>query len=244
MASELASELLHEVTNKFNKGYKASDLSKILESLGESTSYADASKYAANVGNVMAKALRDTLVPEALPDGKLYYNIANDVVIPALRKATEYAHSGSAAVQRNINEAAGIPFKPVKPSFNIDRAKNLIDRLTEFVTEDEEENEWLLGDDVIGNFCRSAVNDDIEANAEFDDEAGFTAYVTRSTSGGCCAWCEDMAGTYELGKQPDDFWRMHKDCSCTIDYVPSRTKWSRISYIMSSGKMGKRTEDL
>lgn len=237
MASELANELLKQILRDFNYNVlHSSEFSRLVGVMQNSTKYSDAEAYAGEVGKALSQALKNVLTPSSLPDGKLYYNIAEDTVIPSLRRAVELINKYSGQVQRNINSSIRIPFKDITPQFDIDRAHNLIDRLTEYVTEGEEQNEWLLDEDVISSFTRSAVDDSIKANAAFEDEAGLTAYIVRSSSGNCCAWCESMVGTFEYGKQPEDFFQVHKDCTCTIELVPSRTKWSRIETFTATGR--------
>ena len=42
--------------------------------------------YAELLGEVLSESFKDVLTPDALPDGKMYYNIANRTVKPLLRE--------------------------------------------------------------------------------------------------------------------------------------------------------------
>ena len=42
-------------------------------------------------------------------------------------------------------------------------------------------------------------------------------YIIREGSN-CCEWCSSVAGKYKFGTQPDDIFRRHDNCDCTIIY--------------------------
>jgi hypothetical protein len=64
---------------------------------------------------------------------------------------------------------------------------------------------------------KSAHDDFIRKNATFRNDAGLTCYIIREGSN-CCEWCSSVAGKYKFGTQPDDIFRRHDNCDCTIIY--------------------------
>ena len=46
----------------------------------------------------------------------------------------------------------------------------------------------------------------------------------------CCEWCTRMAGRYRYGEEPEDVYRRHDNCSCTVTYESGRQRqdvWSK-----------------
>lgn len=60
--------------------------------------YAAAADYAELVGSALAEAFRRNLTADALPDGRLYWNIADRVVRPLLEEEHLLVADASAAV--------------------------------------------------------------------------------------------------------------------------------------------------
>jgi len=194
-------------------------------------SYKDAQYYSERVANWWS----DRLVKE-------YGDADYSAVITDISKSVQKAYSESAyyskSLQANINSNKKIGMKVLEPRLDPDRLDSF---LTKLQTEDAK---FLLERNAMQSVARAGVTDTIEANARIQSEAGLYAYIERDTGSGCCAWCESMAGRYIYGQQPNDFFQVHKDCTCTITYEPSKQKMQRISYGTSNGKMSKRTEYL
>lgn len=71
---------------------------------------------------------------------------------------------------------------------------------------------------VIGSF-----NDDyVKANADFRSKAGLKCHIIRKSGGACCEWCSKLAGKYEYGKEPQDVYRRHDNCTCSVTYVSEK----------------------
>jgi hypothetical protein len=76
--------------------------------------YRDAYYYATSVGSCMADAFADVITQDKLPDGHMYYNIAQRTVRPALEHVGELCGLYSDGVQMIMNEEQGIGLKPVE----------------------------------------------------------------------------------------------------------------------------------
>ena len=42
--------------------------------------------------------------------------------------------------------------------------------------------------------------------------------------GDCCDWCRKVAGVYHSTDIPDDVYRRHRFCRCTVEYDPGDGK--------------------
>ena len=54
--------------------------------------------------------------------------------------------------------------------------------------------------------------------------------ITRKAVSGCCEWCTAMAGRYAYGEEPDDIYRRHDNCGCTVTFENGRKRqdvWSK-----------------
>lgn len=76
--------------------------------------YEDAYYYANNLGACMSDAFMDVITQDKLPDGHMYYNIAERTVRPALEHVGVMAGAYSDGVQQILNDKYGIGLKPVE----------------------------------------------------------------------------------------------------------------------------------
>jgi len=189
--------------------------------------YDDALKYGSVVSNKISKMMQDTYA------GAVDYTSLIDELKEEYTKAYKESAYYSKSVQTVINQKANIGIKAIEPEIDESRITGILTKLQE-----DENPEWLLGPDVVENISRQAVMDTMKANARFHEEAGMHAYMSRNGAG-CCAWCAEVSGTYEYGSQPNDFFRSHKSCTCTIHYQPRRGKLQNLSW---NNEIGKFTE--
>jgi hypothetical protein len=87
---------------------------------------------------------------------------------------------------------------------------------------------WLR--EPIINNCEAFFDDFIDTNAKFRNDVGLKTTLTRTAEANCCSWCSALAGTYEYGKAPDDIYRRHEFCRCTVTYQSekqSQNVWTK-----------------
>jgi hypothetical protein len=79
---DISPELLSQVQMAFNHSfYRDETIRQILPKIyNEETTYSDLRVLAERMGEIAGNTLNSTLTAEALPDGTLYYNIAEKVV--------------------------------------------------------------------------------------------------------------------------------------------------------------------
>lgn len=203
--------------------------------------FLDGHDYAERLGENLSRALVTNLTAETLPDGTLYYNIAKRTVTPALRENYDLTNEVAADIQHILDDKKQIGFKAVKANFPDERIQGLIDKMTsDGITLDQAIN-WLI-EPVINN-SEAFFDDFIDANARFRNNVGLKTTITRAVAGNCCDWCAAMAGTYDYDKAPDDIYRRHKYCRCTVTYQSEKTSqnvWTKRKWESSPEELSKR----
>lgn len=191
----------------------------------------DAHTYAESLGEDLSKALMDNLTAANLPNGTLYYNIAQRTVVPALEQNYELVNEVASQIQSIVDKKGKIGLKSVKADFPKERIQGLIDKMTSDDITLEEVTAWLK--EPIINNSEAFADDYVEANAKFRTQSGLKAKLVRKAEAKCCDWCAALEGEYDYGSAPEDIYRRHEFCRCTVTYktekvsqsVWSKTKW-------------------
>ena len=209
--TDIAPELLEKVQQSF----EAETAGLKEEIVNGVKSYEEAYAYAIQVGEALSKSFGVNITPEVLPDGMMYYNIADKVVRPMLQAEYELTSAAAVQAQRSANQAAGIGIKPLAADFDEDRAQGIIDRVS---SQPFEEVSWLLNEPV-KSFSKNVVDQTLEKNVEFQGKSGLSPKIRRTANGETCEWCQAVAGTYEYPNVPKDVYRRHANCDCIVEYI-------------------------
>lgn len=220
---DISPELLEELKNEFWKNYNGNDkINAAVDALrgSEGLNYKEAYNYSFEVGKSLTGAIRETARSDILPDGKMYYNIADKALRPMLENNYRLISDYCVKTQNALNERAGIGIKGVAAPINEDRVNGLLNvaaAAQQF-------------DDIVGEFCRecenyslSVVDEHIKKNAEIQNSAGLSPKIERYCGHSGCDWCSSLAGTYEYEKVKDtgnDVFRRHRGCTCTVVFIP------------------------
>ena len=209
--TDIAPELLEKVQKDFEE---------LTEGLREEIkqgvrSYEEAYDYAKRIGEALSRSLGVNITPEVLPDGKMYYNIADKVVRPMLEEEHELAAEVAVSAQKSANRAAGIGIRPLKAEFDTERAQGIIDRVS---SQPFEEIKWIL-DEPVKTFSKNVVDQTLEKNVEFQGKSGLHPKIRRTALGDACPWCQAVAGTYSYPNVPKDVYRRHANCDCLVEYI-------------------------
>lgn len=223
MVEDIVPSLLKKIKSEFEGARLDSEVLKdLLSKLHHSkASYLDANQYAIEIGEILSKALGASLTNETLPDGKMYYNIAQRVLTDVLGQNHELVSDYAEQVQKNLNSEAKIGLAAQVPELNQDRVDGLVNRLAS--EESFDDVKWLL-DDPIVNFSQSIVDDSIRKNVEFHHKVGLSPKIVRRVVGHPCKWCKSLEGSYNYPEIPKDIYRRHGNCRCTVDYHPGNGK--------------------
>jgi hypothetical protein len=220
--------LLEAIQSDFERSIKGNKAIERIEKLIEAgtATYKEANDYATWTGQLLSSAITRNVTAATLPDGRMYFNIADRILNDTLKGNHELVATATQKVQESLNRKAGIGIKAVKPELNQDRIDGLVDKISGEA--DFEKVKWLL-DEPIVNFSESIVDSAIKANASLHDKAGLRPVIVRKSTGKCCDWCEEVAGSYEFSDAPDDVFRRHEYCRCMIDYDPGYGKRARLT---------------
>lgn len=192
-------------------------LKRLTEKIHEAGTWEDAQEYAGIIGNHRSTSFLENISSDDLPDGQMYYNIANRIIPPALESDYEQVSEVCMEVQEQANEAARIGIKAQKADLNRDRIDGIVNRISSELFKNVR---FLLGAPIV-NFARSIPDDTVEKNADFQYEAGLKPVIRRTTDGKCCEWCTKLAGDHPYSLSMDrDVFRRHENCGCTVAYYP------------------------
>lgn len=223
---DIAPKLLKKIQDDFKNKF---DNSKIIRELyrkveqGNAT-YKEANEFAIEVGELLSGSFKKNLSSSVLPDGRMYYNIADRIIRDTLGNNYELVADISAKVQEILNKRAGIGIKAIKPKINEDKVRGIVDIVSG--KEKYDEIAYMLGEPVI-NFSQSVVNDAVRENADFQYKAGLSPKIIRTSTGKCCVWCDKLAGIYDYEAVSDtgnNVFRRHKYCRCLVEYAPGDGK--------------------
>lgn len=223
--TDVAPELINSIKETFNELIsKSPRYAKLQEMAIKGTAtYADAHKLAIELGDALTKAYKLKLSSDVLPDGRMYYNIAERLLNETLRIPQTDLSEYCECVQTAINDAADIGMKVAVPEVNQDRIDGIIERLSEEI--DFDKIEWIL-DDPIKNLLQSEVDDFVKENAESQTKAGLEPRIVRTLVGRACKWCSNLAGVYkysQVSNTGNDVFRRHENCRCTVAFVDGKT---------------------
>lgn len=130
---DIVPELLETILNDFHRLCNEDEKIQRFLSKNENGNAvsADAAEYAKDIGEKASKALHDNLTPEALPAGKMYFNIADRIVRALSVEIYEMVNAEGAKALENENKKHGIGLKAVKAPYPENRVKGIIEKLVE-----------------------------------------------------------------------------------------------------------------
>ena len=219
---DVAPELLEQIQKAFEENLENGAAQRWLTRIENGGGYADAGEYAEAVGQALADAFRTCLSEEVLPDGRMYWNIADRVVRPMLERDHALVADVAQRTQTALNEAAGIGIRAQTVPLDDLRIDGILNRLSEAPRYSD--IAWIL-DAPVRQFLHSIVDESVKRNAEFQYDAGLSPIIIRRAESKCCKWCSALAGKYAYPNDiPDDVYRRHDNCRCVVEYDPGDGK--------------------
>lgn len=222
---DLIIQLKDHFDNKVQHSAKAKRFTKKLSD-GAAT-LEDVHEYAQELGELLSASLLDILNTEGtLPEGFLYWNIADRTIRPMLEQNYRLINDAAIDTQKLIDQASHIGLNPIAGENPKGRIKGLVNK----VVKTQDLNRWL-GEPIVN--CSEAFLDDfVVANAKFRFDAGLKTTIERQAEPGCCEWCEKLAGTYDYAELSpgDDVYRRHEYCRCKVIFKSGRQRqdvWSK-----------------
>lgn len=234
MTNDITPGLLKKIQDDFQKNFdKSAVISDLYKKVRDGTAtYREVNEFAIEIGDILSNVFSQNLSSEVLPDGRMYFNIAERILEPTLTNNYELITGVARQVQTNINKKAGIGIKAQTPKLNKDRIRGLVNRISS--SEKYDDVAWIL-DEPVRVFSQSVVDDAIQANAVFQYNAGLSPKITRTSTGKCCEWCNAIVGVYDYPNIPKDVYRRHDFCRCTVDYIAGKKRRN-----VHNGNVGKQ----
>lgn len=211
-------ETLSDIDNSFNNAVKTNKkIKRLYKRIRDGTAtFTDAGDFAKEIGTVLSAAFKEHISVEILPDGRLTWEIGNEIVRPEILKGYDYTAGYFNDVQSAMFKKKKLNIKGVSPDVSEDRIDGI---LTKLYSDTYDKTGWILEDaGYLQNYFESVVDTGMKNNAGLLAQSGIRSTLTREVDGGACAWCMNLAGTYEYGEEPDDFYRRHRDCHCRVVY--------------------------
>lgn len=227
MENDVLPGILKEVQERFERDFGKSEIVRnaFAALKGKKATYKTANEFAIEIGDILSKALGTSLSADKLPDGKMYYNIAQRLLTDVLRRNHELVSGYTSDVQKNLNQEAKIGLKVQVPELNLDRIAGIVNRFSS--EENFEDVSWLFGEPIV-NFTQSIIDDTIRKNAEFHHQSGLQPEIIRKSYFHCCEWCQEVQGNYKYPRVPKDVYRRHQHCRCIVDYDPKSGKTQNV----------------
>lgn len=233
---DIVPDLLDAIQRDYTQRINSSATVKRVQGMITSgtATYAEANEYAVEAGNLLAEVLKAHISGDILPDGRMYYNIAQRILQPTMSGNYELVATAAQQVQTSLNHAAGLGLKGLKADLNQDRIDGIVNRLASEETYDKVA--WLL-DDPIVTASQSIVDDTVHKNAEFQSNAGLSPKIVRKAEPNCCKWCSNLDGEYDYGevRSGSDVFRRHANCRCTVEFEPGSGKRQNVNTKKESG---------
>lgn len=217
MATDVAPELNERIMKQLRDSLsKDRRLRALFDKLAQGKAdYEDAHKVSQIAGEHATDALQSVLRPEDLPDRRLYYNIAERTMKPAMEYANGIVDNYTQIMQTMKNQRAGMNVKAVRPRQNTETIDNLCGLASDY--EDFEDGRWVL-DKPVQTTVENMVDRFVRVNALFAARSGMNPTLIRIAEIDCCPWCAGLEGTFNYGAEPGDFYARHNNCRCTTDY--------------------------
>ena len=227
MENDVLPGILQEVQERFERDFGKSEIVRnaFAALKAKKATYKTANEFAIEIGEILSKALGASLSADKLPDGKMYYNIAQRLLTDVLGRNHELVSGYASDVQKNLNDKAKIGLKVQVPELNLDRIAGIVNRFSS--EENFEDVSWLLGEPIV-NFTQSIIDDSIQKNAEFHHRSGLQPEIVRKSYFHCCEWCQEVQGNYKYPRVPKDVYRRHQHCRCIVDYDPKNGKTQNV----------------
>lgn len=231
--ADIGAELLEKIRAYFKKkcqgdAYIQSVLGKVAAGTAQME---EISLLSQSIGFRASQAISEFVNVAALPDGKMYYNIADTILSGVLKDNYEIINSAAAECQRALDRKMGINIEPQRAPYPAERVQAVAGAAS--APDISEEKMVRRMTSTTENITRSFYDDYVETNVKYRSEAGLECFIIRSDHGGCCKWCAALAGKYRYPEEvPKDVYRRHDNCTCTVTYISGRKAqdvWSKTS---------------
>ena len=110
MDKDIAPELLEAIQKDFYEIFENNRTIQRIEKLikNKEATYVDLNEYAIELGEILSEALGNHISSDTLPDGKMYYNIADRIFNPTMSNNYNIVAQKAKDIQTALNHEAGL----------------------------------------------------------------------------------------------------------------------------------------
>lgn len=187
--------------------------------------YNSAYDYASEVSRAATSALCDNVTRDAL-GGFVPQEYADEAIYGVLESGYNKVSKAAQKAHRALYMVEDIGLNPLAAEMDEERAVNLVNAI---VNADNWHDINALMTDSASNFIESAVPATLKKNVQRESELGFNRQIRRDKhSTKSCTFCDPLCDTFDYESVPEDFWKRHRVCSCTITPVnfTAKREWA------------------
>ncbi len=140
MAEDVVPALWAQIEDTFKNKVKVDPLIKSIarKTEAETATLRDVYTYASELSQTAVNTLIICLSADNLPDGKLYWNIAERTIVPLYRIVHEMIIDLAVEVTKAEDKKQSIGLKPIRTKFNEERIRTIINVIVNESSEDDE----------------------------------------------------------------------------------------------------------
>lgn len=141
MNKDIVPNLLDDMLKYFDKCIeKNSKIQKFYSDVDkEKANQTDVFDYSKEIGSVISDTILKYITEENLPDGVLYWNVAERTITPLYEKAHELINKYFIIINTYEDKKRGIGLKTIPSSFPKQRVRDVINKYVEVFNEVEED---------------------------------------------------------------------------------------------------------
>lgn len=138
----MAQDISTEFENKSKKDNETKKFQKKLEN--NKADLADVSLYARRLGELASEVLIEVLDEDELPNGTIYWNIAEKTILPLLKRVHQIVNESAIKAQKIQDAKAGIGINSIAAEFPEERAKALIQKIVDISQKEQQVEERTI----------------------------------------------------------------------------------------------------
>lgn len=139
IAVDLYARISTEFENKLKKDNEAKKFQNKLEN--NKADLADVSLYARRLGELASEVLIETLDEDELPNGIIYWNIAEKTILPLLKRVHRIVNESAIKAQKIQDAKVGIGINSIAGDFPEERAKAIIQKIVDVSQKEQQVEE-------------------------------------------------------------------------------------------------------
>lgn len=225
--SDIVPELQEQILTTFEQRESIDIITKAFwrKIEDETANLIDAFEYTKRISEIASETLERCITEDVLPEGKMYWNIAERTVVPLLKSVHKKTNSAASGAQKLVDRKNKVGLNSMPGDWPEKRIKALVQRMADMSEDTAYEYAKLkaLFGDPIKNISQSFLDDFVEKNVEFRQRSGMKTLIVRQETARCCKWCRNLAGVYDYSDVPKDVFRRHDSCRCMVLYKYDKT---------------------